>query len=162
MYGKRVAKDDIQVEAYGTIDELNASLGFARTTAIDPWVSDQLLAVQKDLVTLMGELCVADEDWDKYQTSPYPKFTKPMLDRLDEAVKTIESQSVSFEGWATPGDNLHSSALDLSRTVCRRAERRVFSLQQKKTKHKDEHLHYLNRLSDVLWLMARLSETTKI
>ncbi|NJK91401.1 MAG: cob(I)yrinic acid a,c-diamide adenosyltransferase [Blastochloris sp.] len=159
MYGKRVAKDDPRVEAYGTVDELNAALGLARSTARDPWVREQLLATQKDLVALMGELAVADEDQARYQASTYPKINPEMLARLDAGVLRIEAQKVRFEGWATPGATLHASALDLARTVCRRSERRVYSLQQLSSGVPPLAIQYLNRLSDLLWLIARLEET---
>jgi len=162
MYGRRIPKDHPRVEAYGTIDELNAYLGVARSCSNNPWVSEQLLTTQKELVALMGELAVADEDTTKYQAAQYPKLTTTMLERLDQVVQEIEGQSIRFEGWATPGETPFSAALDVARTICRRAERRVSTLQQQTPSVRPLTLQYLNRLSDALWLMARFVETRSL
>jgi cob(I)alamin adenosyltransferase len=159
MYGKRIPKDHPRVEAYGTIDELNAALGLARATASNDWIKEQLLITQKDLVAIMGELAVAEEDLPRYQAADYPKLVPEMLARLDKVVKKIEDQSVRFDGWATPGGTLHAATLDVARTVCRRAERYVYRLQKESPCVRNLTLHYLNRLSDALWLMARRDES---
>ncbi|MDD5261679.1 MAG: cob(I)yrinic acid a,c-diamide adenosyltransferase [Methylacidiphilales bacterium] len=160
MYGKRVPKDDPRVEAYGTIDELNSALGLVRATGSDPWLSKEIMSTQKDLVALMGELAVAEIDHEKYQASDHPKITAPMLERLDLGVARIEAENVRFEGWATPGETLHAAALDCARSVCRRAERRVFTLSCEAGNVNPLILKYLNRLSDFLWLLARREEST--
>jgi cob(I)alamin adenosyltransferase len=160
MYGKRVPKDHVRVETYGTLDELNAALGMARSTSNSPSLQKHLLETQKELVALMGELAVLDEDHERYQASPYPKFQEAMLSRLDHVVAEMESQSIRFEGWATPGANPRAAALDLARTICRRAERRLTSLKKSGHGIPEKSLQYLNRLSDALWLLARWEETT--
>ena len=158
MYGRRLDKFDPRVETYGTVDELNAALGLARAHAELPLVQTELLVIQKDLVALMGELAVAPEDTARYEKDGYAKLTPPMLQRLDDLVAKIEAQKITFEGWATPGASVASAALDVARTVCRRAERLVARLAS--TEPVDLLLvRYLNRLSDLLWLMARLTET---
>ena len=78
--------------------------------------------------------------------------------RLDALIRESEAQQVSFKGWATPGNSLGSATLDLARTVCRRAERRVCALQEAKELQNPELMVYLNRLADVLWLLARWVE----
>lgn len=161
MYGKRVPKDHLRVETYGTIDELNSALGLARATASDVWIKEQLLTAQKELVAIMGELAVAEEDLPRYQAAEYPKLTADMLKRLDLSVKKMEDESIRFEGWATPGETLHAAALDVARTVCRRGERRVYRLQRETKGIRELTLQYLNRLSDVLWLMARREESVQ-
>jgi len=158
MYGRRVPKHHPRVEAYGTVDELNAALGWARATARHNFVSDSLLAVQKDLVTLMGELCVQPEDRAHYVQDGYPLLTPALTARLDALAKEIEGQKISFKGWATPGATENSAALDVARTVCRRAERRVSTLRESGDLKNPEVLVYLNRLSDCLWLLARWVE----
>jgi cob(I)alamin adenosyltransferase len=159
MYGRRVPKNHPRVEAYGSVDELNAALGLARATAEHDFVRNNLLEIQKDLVTLMGELAVANEDLERYVKGGFSLVTPSMTAKLDELVKTIEAQNVSFKGWATPGATHHSAALDLARTTCRRAERRVCDLQVGDELKNDETVIYLNRLSDLLWLFARWVET---
>jgi cob(I)alamin adenosyltransferase len=158
MYGRRVGKADARVEAYGTVDELNAALGLARAHAVLPLVREELLAVQKQLVALMGELAVAPEDLARYRANEkYPKLEPGALDHLDQFVAQIEAEKINFDGWATPGANVPSAALDVARTVCRRAERRVVELAVGEAD--TLIIRYLNRLSDVLWLMARYTET---
>ena len=159
MYGRRVSKCHPRVEAYGCVDELNTALGLARATAEQAFVRDNLLLIQKDLVNLMGELATAVEDLPRYVKDGYTLVTSQLTHRLDALVGEIEAQQVSFKGWATPGAFLNSAALDVARTVCRRAERRVCALQEADQLHNAEIIIYLNRLADLLWLMARRVET---
>ena len=159
MYGRRVAKNHARVEAYGTVDELNAALGLARATAVQDFVSGNLLAIQKELVILMGELAVANDDLARYVKGGFSLVTPAMTAKLDALVQAIEAQDVSFKGWATPGATQNSAALDMARTVCRRAERRVCDLQTVGELKNEEIIIFLNRLSDLLWLFARWVET---
>lgn len=159
MYGRRVPKNHPRVEACGAVDELNAALGLARAMAEHDLVRDNLPAIQKDLIGLMGELSVLPEDLPRYFKDGYPPVTPAMTARLDGLVEKIESQDVSFKGWATPGASPHSATLDMARTVCRRAERRVCALKESGAPINPEIVIYLNRLSDLLWLFARWVET---
>ena len=159
MYGRRVSKCHPRVEAYGCVDELNAALGLARATAEHDFIRENLLKLQKDLITLMGELATAVEDLPRYIKDGYTLVTSQMTHRLDSVVNEIEAQSVSFKGWATPGETMNSAALEVARTVCRRAERRVCALQEADQLQNSEIIIYLNRLADLLWLMARWAET---
>src|SRR2546426_12453684 len=121
MYNRRVSKCDPRVAAYGTIDELNAGLGLARATAEHEFIRDNLLAIQKDLVTLMGELATGIEDLPRYLKEGYSLVTAELTVRLEKLAGEIERQNITFKGWATPGATLNSAALDVARTVCRRA-----------------------------------------
>lgn len=159
MYGRRVSKCHPRVEAYGCVDELNAALGQARATAEHDFIRENLLGIQKGLVSLMGELATAVEDLPRYVKDGYSLVTSQMTHKLDALVKEIETQSVSFKGWATPGATSNSAALDVARTICRRAERRVCALQEAGQLQNSEIIIYLNRLADLLWLMARWVET---
>jgi len=159
MYNRRVPKNHPRVEAYGSVDELNAALGLARATMDHNPGKEILLNIQKNLVVLMGELATLPEDLERYTKDGYPRITAEMTAQLEQWVKQIESKNISFKGWATPGANLNAAALDLARTVCRRAERRVCDLLQTNQLHNAEIVVFLNRLSDLLWLMARWSET---
>ncbi len=158
MYHRRVPKDHPRVEACGSVDELNAAIGLARATAQHEFVREHLLAVHKDLVTVMGELAALPEDLERYVRDGYPVVTPEMTSRLDKLVEEIERQHVHSGAWATPGANLNSAALDCARTVCRRAERRVCGLQATNQLQNSEIIAYLNRLSDALWLLARWVE----
>lgn len=159
MYGRRVPKNHPRVGAYGTVDELNAALGLARATANENFICENLLAIQKDLVVLMGELAVATEDLPRYAKDGYPVVAPQMTAKLDALVREIEAQGVSFKGWATPGATMNSAVLDVARTVCRRAERHVCALGERGELENAEIVIYLNRLSDLLWLMARRAES---
>ena len=159
MYGRRVSKCHPRVEAYGCVDELNTALGLARAMAEHDFVRNNLLLIQKDLVNLMGELATAVEDLPRFVKDGYTLVTSQMTHKLDALVREIEAQSISFKGWATPGGSVNSAALDVARTVCRRAERRVCALQEAEQLHNAEIIIYLNRLADLFWLMARWVET---
>jgi cob(I)alamin adenosyltransferase len=159
MYNRRVPKHHPRVAAYGAVDELNAALGLARAFAPAPFVADNLLAIQKDLVILMGELSVQPEDLPRYFGAGFSAVTPALTAKLDLLVRELESQNISFDGWATPGANPGAATLDVARTVCRRAERGVCALHETGEAVNPEVLVFLNRLSDLLWLFARRAET---
>jgi cob(I)alamin adenosyltransferase len=158
MYGRRVPKTDPRVDAYGCVDELNAALGVVRATSGASLVAAQILAIQKELVTVMGELATAPDDLARYEKDGYGLTTAEMVDRLTNAVNDLEKDKTLYgKGWATPGATPLAAALDVARTVCRRAERRVAALDS--AEHSiAEILRYLNRLSDLCWLLARFAE----
>ncbi len=160
MYGRRVAKTDPRIAANGAVDELNAALGMVRATVAEPFVTDAVLAIQKELVLLMGELAVLPEDRERYAAGGFHFVEKAMVDSLTARVDDLEkNHHISYHGWATPGATLGSAALDLARTVCRRAERHVAALAESAAPVNGEILRYLNRLSDLCWLWARWIET---
>jgi cob(I)alamin adenosyltransferase len=159
MYGRRVSKCHPRVEAYGCVDELNAALGLARAAAAQPFLRERLLVIQKDLVVLMGELATAVEDLPRYVKDGYSLVDAGMAGKLDQWIHEIEAQNLSLKGWATPGANSAAAALDLARTICRRAERRVCALQETGQLQNSQIIVYLNRLADLLWLFARRAET---
>jgi cob(I)alamin adenosyltransferase len=159
MYGRRVPKSDPRVDAYGCVDELNAALGMVRVTADDSFIADHVLAVQKELITIMGELATAPEDLPRYTKDGYGLTTAAMVDGLTLVVDDLEKNKlVNFKGWAIPGSTILSAALDIARTTCRRAERRVADLGSSGSPVNPEILRYLNRLSDLCWLFGRYVE----
>src|ERR1035437_5256828 len=159
MYGRRVPKNHPRIEACGAVDELNAALGLARATAEHDFVRGNLLAIQKDLIVLMGEVSVATDDLARSIKDGYSLIRPEMTANLDTLVCEIEAQNVNFKGWATPGATPQSGALDLARTICRRAGRRACALKEAGELRNAEIVIYLNRLSDLLWLFARWVET---
>jgi cob(I)alamin adenosyltransferase len=159
MYGRRVPKTDARVDAYGSVDELNSALGLARASANDGFSEEKVFAIQKDLVVVMGELATASEDLARYQKDGFKLTTAAMTDRLTDVVDDLEKNRLGkFKGWSTPGETMASAALDVARTTCRRAERRVAGLMAADPTLNREILRYLNRLSDVCWLLARYAE----
>jgi cob(I)alamin adenosyltransferase len=161
MYGRRVSKCSPRVEACGAVDELSAAIGIARAEIPEPRLKEQLESIQRDLVGIMGELATAPEDLGRYKTDGYPVPNDSFVGRLDVMVKDLEDGGLQFKGWAMPGLNKASAALDLARAICRRAERAVCALQESGTLENPIQLIYLNRLSDLLWLMARQAEASQ-
>lgn len=158
MYNRRLSKCHPRVEAYGAVDELNAALGSARALSPQSALGTQLISIQKDLVILMGELATASEDLPRFVKDGFTVVTPQLTAQLDAIVREIESQNISFKHWATPGANPAAAALDVARTTCRRAERRVCALREAGQVTNGEIIIYLNRLSDALWLLARRAE----
>jgi cob(I)alamin adenosyltransferase len=162
LYGQRVPKDHPQIEAVGACDELNVALGAvkpllprgARGTA----TRALLTTVQKNLVALMGELACAEKDAARYAKSKFDKISGADLARLDTAVAALEARGLKFDGWATPGANARAAAFDLARVTARRAERRFVSLPTAGRRVRPEIRQFVNRLSDLLWLLAREAE----
>jgi len=134
MYGRRVSKTDPRVEAYGCVDELNAALGLVRVVSENEFVAKEILAAQKDLITLMGELATAREDIDRYVKDGFKLTTGLMVDRLTSVIVELEKdKSLYPKDWVIPGGNTVSAALDFARTTCRRAERRRDCSMQRTT-----------------------------
>jgi len=158
MYNRRVSKCHPRVEAYGAVDELNAALGSVRALAPESALGEQIIAIQKNLVILMGELATASEDLPRFVKDGFSVVTPELIIPIDAIVREIESQNVSFKDWATPGANPVGAALDVARTTCRCAERRVCALREAGERVNGEIVVFLNRLSDALWLMARREE----
>lgn len=159
MYGHRVSKGDARVDAYGCIDELTAALGLVRSIANDKFVSDQILATQKDLIVVMGELATAPADRERYTRDGFHVTTSAMVDRITAIINDLEKdQSLYPKDWAIPGETRVSAALDFARTTCRRAERHIATLCTSDAEFNGEILRYLNRLSDFCWILARYVE----
>lgn len=162
LYGQRVTKDHPQIEAIGAIDELNAALGLAKSScsSLNPrHRRSELERIQKELVALMGEVVCAEADIPRYLGSRFEKIDDACLARLDAGVAEIEAMNVRFDGWATPGASPYAAALDHARTIARRAVRRLYALSHHGRQLRPLLLHYINRLSDLLWLMAREAES---
>lgn len=165
LFGRRVSKSDFRIECNGAIDELNASLGMARAQVAGVtdagFIRDAIQGVQKELVNLMGEIAVAPGDRPQHAAAGYPAVTSASVDGLTALVDDLEkNRHVNFARWATPGDSVASAALDVARTVCRRAERHVVSLREVDSTLNVQIVRYLNRLSDLCWLWARWVEST--
>ncbi|MBA4137702.1 MAG: ATP:cob(I)alamin adenosyltransferase [Opitutus sp.] len=159
LYGQRVPKDHPQIEAVGALDELNAALGFAKATQPTGRDKAELERIQQELVAFMGEIACAETDTARHADSKFSKIDDAALTRVDSAVAAIEARQPKFDGWATPGANLHAAALDLARTAARRAERRVVGLAAHGKIVRPLLVQYLNRVSDMLWLLAREAES---
>jgi cob(I)alamin adenosyltransferase len=159
MYGRRVSKTDPRIDACGCIDELTAALGLARASCRDEFVTNEILAAQKDLIVVMGELATAREDVDRYVKDGFKLTTAEMVERLTGVIVDLEKDTSLYpKDWVIPGGNTVSAALDLARATCRRAERRTSVLMSEDIAFNPEILRYLNRLSDLCWVLARFVE----
>ena len=151
--GKRVSKADLRLEAYGTIDELNAALGFARSVCTNAEISAWTFDIQKALFRVGSALADPRE-----AEKSVPTVTAEDVDHLTELVHAIEAKPGILSDWSLPGSHTGAAAFDLARTVCRRAERCIVRLVEHGTAIHSDVLPYVNRLSDLLWLFGRLLE----
>jgi cob(I)alamin adenosyltransferase len=155
--GQRVSKDHIRVDAYGDVDELNSVLGvaIAHLDDVDP-IAAELRRIQADLFTLGARLATpAPEDGGR-ESAWIPMLPEGRIEELERRIDAAEEELEPLQNFVLPGGSAGAAALHLARTVCRRAERRVVSLTAHA--HVDEEvLVYLNRLSDLLFTLARLA-----
>lgn len=159
MYGRRVSKSDPRVDAYGCVDELTAALGLARALSTNAFMTEQILAVQKELIIVMGELATSAEDLERYSRDGFQLTTSAMVDRLGAVITEMEKDKELYpKDWVIPGNSAASAGLDLARATCRRAERKMAALGRGEATSNPEILRYLNRLSDFCWLLARYAE----
>lgn len=162
LYGQRVPKNHPQIEAVGAFDELNVALGAVKphlsTEPRDHSLRELLTTIQTNLVALMGELACAEADLTRYAASKFKKLAAADVTRLDESIAALERRDLKFDGWATPGGNARAVAFDVARAVARRAERRLTSLPSQGRTIRPELQQFVNRLSDLLWLLAREAE----
>jgi len=161
MYGRRVSKSDLRVAACGAIDELNAAMGVARVSAEKAVTRTALAEIQAELIVIMGELMTLDEDRERYFKDGYKAATAETVDGLTRRVEKLEDgQGIRAGDWVVPGEkgSLSSAHLDVCRVVSRRAERAVAAVAESEAQINPEILRYLNRLSDVFWLLARAEE----
>jgi cob(I)alamin adenosyltransferase len=159
MYGHRVPKGDARVDAYGCIDELTAALGLARSISSEKFISDEILAVQKDLIVVMGELATASTDQERYVKDGFHLTTPAMVERIAVIIVDLEKdESLYPKDWVIPGATPVSAALDFARATCRRAERHIAAFSINESDFNIEILRYLNRLSDLCWILARYAE----
>ena len=159
MYGRRLSKADPRVDAYGCVDELTAALGLARSIATDKFISNEILAAQEDLIVVMGELATASADRERYAKDGFHITTPAMVDRVAAVIVDLEKdESLYPKDWVIPGGTRVSAALDFARATCRRAERHITAFSTSDVKFNVEILGYLNRLSDLCWVLARYVE----
>jgi cob(I)alamin adenosyltransferase len=151
--GIRVSKADLRVEAYGTVDELNTVLGFARSICNNKEIHDWTEGIQRTLFRVGSALATPPES----KKSP-PSITLEDVAGLTKLVHQIEATDGIISDWSLPGAHTESAAYEIARTVCRRAERNAVRLASSGVEVKSEILAYLNRLSDLIWLFGRLIE----
>ena len=151
--GKRVSKDNVIIEACGDIDELACYLGLAKTVIKNKKINKVVESIQKDLFAAGAEISAAGKCSKKLKR----KIDLSSIDYLEENIKDLESKIALEKGcFYLSGAGITSSVLDVGRTIARKAERRIVTLQRRKIFNNKEVLIYFNRLSDLLYLLARL------
>jgi cob(I)alamin adenosyltransferase len=155
--GGRVPKDDPRVEAYGDVDELNASLGMVRSAEVMPRVDEVIVPIQRDLFSI-GALLATPDLAKMHDHLSKARIDDDRIASLERSIDECDRELEPLKAFIVPGGTPKSAALHVARTVCRRAERRVISLQ------KDHEIPqivvvYLNRLSDLLFTLARVANT---
>jgi cob(I)alamin adenosyltransferase len=166
--GDRVAKDDPRVEAYGTVDEAIAALGLARAelgikhqygvlTRGLAGMSELILRLQRDLFVVSAELATTPDNRKRAEEGIH-RVTAAMVDGLDAVLAEMEAHIEMPREFVVPGETRTSAALELARTTLRRAERRVVSLHRQGLIPEGHLLPYLNRLADLVWVLARAAE----
>ena len=153
--GGRVAKDDPRVEAYGDVDELNAVLGMVRAVEQMPRIDEVLVPVQRDLFAIGALLATPDRE-KMAQHLAKARIDEERIAELEQAIDDAETELEPLRAFIVPGGTPKAAALHVARTVCRRAERRVVTLHHV-VELPELAVIYLNRLSDLLFTLARLA-----
>jgi cob(I)alamin adenosyltransferase len=156
LYGGRVPKDSAHTEAYGALDEAISALGMARADA-DPVRAERILALQRELFTVGAELATAPEQRANLEKH-FDVVTAQMTDALHAEIAALEARVQLPKSFVIPGGSRVGAALDLARTLVRRAERRAVTLQRQGGLDNPEVIRYLNRCSDLLFMLAREAE----
>ncbi|ADW69087.1 cob(I)yrinic acid a,c-diamide adenosyltransferase [Granulicella tundricola] len=155
--GIRTSKSDLRVESYGTVDELNTVLGFARSICTQTDIAAWTEQIQRILFRVGSALATPPESRKKQ-----PVISTEDVDFLTNLVYQIEATDGILADWSLPGANTQSAAYEMARTVCRRAERLAVRFNETSAPETPlvvpEVLAFLNRLSDVIWLFGRLIE----
>ncbi len=157
LYGGRVSKDDLHTEAYGSLDEAISALGLARALEHDEARAERLLELQRELFIVGAELATGlghRGDLEKH----FATVTTEMTETLHGEIRDLEARIELPKSFVIPGGSPSGAALDLARTLVRRAERRAVALQRAGELENPEVIRYLNRCSDLLFMLARDAE----
>jgi cob(I)alamin adenosyltransferase len=150
-FGGRLAKDALRVEVYGTVDELNSTLGLARAAAMPAEIDADLAPIQNDLFHLGSDLCVPEPEKAKH---PVPRIEERHVAALEGMIDRWNEELPPLENFVLPAGTPAAAALHVARTVCRRAERLLVQLARSEPVGA-WNVPYLNRLSDALFVLAR-------
>src|SRR5579883_1307414 len=151
---QRVPKYDARPDTFGTVDEATSALGLARATASDPNVKEIIYKIQQELYLLMGELATPPENYEKMGL----RMTAEHVQQLEAIEESLKQEVEIPNKFIIPGDTLDGAALDLARTIIRRAERMAVKLLHDGVIQNGEVVRYLNRLSDLIFILARYVE----
>lgn len=159
LFSRRISKTSQRVATMGAMDELNAALGLARVSGISPTLIPILDRLQDRLVAAMGMIATLPQDWEKYT---YARITADDVSWIEATATEWENRGIRFHDWARPGaaGALAAAHLDMARTIARRAERECRLLHASDGPVDSQLLLFCNRLSDLLWILARVDEAS--
>ena len=160
LYGGRVPKDDLRTQAYGTLDEAVSALGLARAAGLVARVEEIVIRLQREMFVVGAELATAPENRDRLQPG-VSKVTAAMTERAEADIDALLELHPLPEEFILPGETPGSAGLDLARAVLRRAERQAVALDRAGLVADREVLRYLNRVSDLLFVLARHEEAER-
>ena len=157
LYGGRISKNDLHTEAYGITDEAVSAMGLARATTDDPRVKDVLRDLQRELFTIAAELATEPDKYELFQQHFQP-VTEEMVTNLETIIDGLEEDVEMPKVFILPGGSPSSAAIDLARCIIRTAERRVVALREAGKLTNDLIITYLNRIGDLLFVVARYQD----
>jgi cob(I)alamin adenosyltransferase len=160
LYGGRVAKDDVRTEVYGTLDEVVSALGLGRASGLVPRVAEIVVRLQREMFVVGAQLATAEQNQDKL-TAEVSKVTPEMTERVEADIDALTTEHPLPEEFVLPGETRGSAALDLARSILRRAERQSVGMNRSGMIPDAEILRYLNRVSDLLFTLARYEEAER-
>lgn len=160
LYGGRVGKDDARTEVYGTLDETVSALGIARAAGLVPKIEEIVVRVQRDLFVVGAQLATSPENQAKLEHG-VSKIDPSMTTRLESEIDALIAEHPLPQEFILPGETPGSAGLDLARSTIRRAERQAVRMDRQGLVPDPEILRYLNRLSDLLFVLARYEEAER-
>jgi cob(I)alamin adenosyltransferase len=163
LYGGRIPKDDLRTDAYGAVDEAVAALGVGRAALRDAGLVDLgelVLRLQRELFVVGAELATNPSAADRLQDG-VTRVSEQMLEGLESELARLETHLEMPREFVVPGESAASAALEVARTVVRRAERRIVTVEREATVAGSWVVPYVNRLADLLWVLARAAEAAE-
>jgi cob(I)alamin adenosyltransferase len=157
LYGGRVGKDDVRTEVYGTLDETVSALGIARAGGLTPRVEEIVIRIQREMFVVGAELATSEENRGKLQEG-VSKVTPSMTEQAERDIDELLDEHPLRNEFILPGEAMGSAGLDLARSTIRRAERQAVTMNRAGHIADPEVLRYLNRVSDLMFALARFDE----
>ena len=160
LYGGRVTKDDVRTEVYGTLDEVVSALGVARAGGLVDRVETIVVRLQREMFVVGAQLATSDKNQDKLETG-VSKVTPEMTETAERDIDSLIAEHPLPQEFVLPGETQGSAGLDLARSTVRRAERQAVAMNREGLIPDEEILRYLNRVSDLLFTLARYEEAER-
>lgn len=160
LYGGRVGKDDVRTEVYGTLDEVVSALGLARGAGLSERVEAIVVRLQREMFVVGAQLATAPENQSKLEEG-VSKVTPAMTRQAEADIDSLLEEHPLPQEFILPGETLSSAGLDVARSTIRRAERQAVAMARQEMIPDPEILRYLNRISDLLFVLARYEEAAR-